>query len=270
MGDSYATWAAGLLYAVATAMLVSRLRADQFAPSGRRTPLIFGALAGLLHLGHHWAISSAIGGPDLSFFSALSLVGLGMAGMSVLVGWFRPVETIGVVVFPLATVLLLFDHFLGNPHVSAVTGTWQIKLHVIIALLAYAVLSIAALVAIMLAAQETALRTHRIGAQMGVFPPLSLVEGLLFQLIGAGFILLTLTLVTGTLFVEDLFHQKLAHKTILSIAAWLMFGTLLFGRWRWGWRGRRAARLTLYGMGLLLLAFVGTKFVLEIVLQKPV
>jgi len=255
------------MYAVATAMLASRLRADQFAPSGRRTPLLFAALALLLHLGHHWAINRAIGGPDLSFFAALSLVGLGMAGMSVLVGWFRPVETIGVVVFPLATVLLMLDHFMGSPHASAATGTWQINLHVIVALLAYAVLSIAALIAIMLAAQETALRTHRIGARMGVFPPLTLVEGLLFQLIGAGFVLLSLTLLTGTLFVEDLFDQKLAHKTILSIAAWAMFGTLLFGRWRWGWRGRRAARMTLYGMALLLLAFIGTKFVLEIILQ---
>jgi ABC-type uncharacterized transport system permease subunit len=103
-----------------------------------------------------------------------------------------------------------------------------------------------------------------------MFPPLTLVEGLLFQLIGAGFVLLSLTLITGILFVENLFAQHLAHKTILSIAAWSVFGSLLFGRWRWGWRGRQAARITLFGMGLLLLAFLGTKFILEIVLQRSV
>ena len=103
---------------------------------------------------------------------------------------------------------------------------------------------------------------------LSAFPPLAVMERLLFQLIGAGFALLSATLLTGVVFVEDLFAQHLAHKTVLSIAAWVVFGMLLAGRWRWGWRGRRAVRLTLAGMGLLLLAFVGTKFVLEIVLQR--
>jgi ABC-type uncharacterized transport system permease subunit len=91
---------------------------------------------------------------------------------------------------------------------------------------------------------------------------------LLFQLIGAGFVLLSLTLLTGALFVEDLFGQHLVHKTVLSFAAWVVFGALLFGRWRYGWRGRRAVRLTLIGMLVLLLAFFGSKFVLEIVLKR--
>ena len=77
-----------------------------------------------------------------------------------------------------------------------------------------------------------------------------------------------LTLVSGVLFVENLFAQHLAHKTILSIASWIVFGTLLFGRWRWGWRGDRAVRLTLIGMVVLLLAFFGSKYVLELVLNR--
>jgi ABC-type uncharacterized transport system permease subunit len=70
------------------------------------------------------------------------------------------------------------------------------------------------------------------------------------------------------LFVDDLVAQHLAHKTILSIASWLVFGLLLFGRWRWGWRGNRAVHLTLTGMIVLLLAFFGSKFVLEMVLHR--
>ena len=91
---------------------------------------------------------------------------------------------------------------------------------------------------------------------------------LLFQLIGAGFALLTLTLVTGALFVDNLFGQHLVHKTVLSIIAWLIFGALLYGRWKHGWRGRRAVNLTLSGMALLVLAFFGTKAVLELVLHR--
>jgi ABC-type uncharacterized transport system permease subunit len=90
----------------------------------------------------------------------------------------------------------------------------------------------------------------------------------MFRLIGAGFVLLTLTLLSGVLFVDNLFAQHLVHKTVLSIAAWVVFGVLLFGRWRWGWRGRRAVRLTLAGMVILLLAFFGSKFVLEVLLHR--
>jgi ABC-type uncharacterized transport system permease subunit len=86
--------------------------------------------------------------------------------------------------------------------------------------------------------------------------------------IAAGFVLLTLTLLSGVLFVDDLFAQHLVHKTVLSIAAWIVFGVLLFGRWRWGWRGRRAVQLTLAGMAILLLAFFGSKFVLEVILHR--
>jgi len=81
-------------------------------------------------------------------------------------------------------------------------------------------------------------------------------------------VLLTLTLLSGILFVDNLFAQHLIHKTVLSIAAWFVFGALLFGRWRYGWRGRRAVRMTLVGMALLLLAFFGSRFVLELVLQR--
>ncbi len=204
-------------------------------------------------------------GLDLHFFAALSLVGCCIAGLCLIVNLFQPVAALGVIVFPLAGLLLLAD--------LAVTGVpavieWQIKLHAAIALLGYSVLSIAALLAIGLALQERALRQRHIGGLLRVLPPLTLTEALLFQLIRAGFVLLSFTLLTGILFVDNLFEQHLVHKTVLSIAAWLTFGVLLFGRWRYGWRGRRAVRLTLAGMGLLLLAFFGSRFVLELVLHR--
>ncbi len=94
------------------------------------------------------------------------------------------------------------------------------------------------------------------------------MEQFLFQLITAGVILLTLSLMTGFLYVEDLFAQHLVHKTVLSLAAWLVFSILLWGRWRFGWRGRKAIRWTMAGFAVLLLAYLGTKFVIEFVIAR--
>jgi hypothetical protein len=85
---------------------------------------------------------------------------------------------------------------------------------------------------------------------------------------GIGFALLTLTLLSGVLFVHNLHAQHQAHTAILSLVAWIIFGVLLIGRWRWGWRGHRAVNLTLLGMVILLLAFFGSKFVLEMILHR--
>ncbi len=205
---------------------------------------------------------------DLHFFAALSLVAAVVAALTLIVNLTRPVAALGVIVFPLAALLLGVDVFM-TPRTLPLAMGWQIKLHVTVALLAFSVLSIAAVLAILLAIQERALRHRQFGSWLRALPPLTLTEALLFRLIGAGFVLLTLTLLSGILFVDDLFGQHLVHKTVLSIVAWLIFGALLLGRWRYGWRGRRAVNLTLTGMLLLLLAFFGSKFVLELVLHRP-
>ncbi len=173
-----------------------------------------------------------------------------------------------MIVFPLAALLLAIDTFLA-PATNPQQLEWQINLHAAFALLGYSLLSIAAVLAILLALQERALRQRRLDSGLiRALPPLTLTEALMFRLIAAGFVLLTLTLLSGVLFVDDLFAQHLVHKTTLSIISWVVFGLLLFGRWRWGWRGRRAVRLTLAGMAILLLAFFGTKFVLELLLAR--
>lgn len=220
------------------------------------------AHAGLL-LGMHR------GALDLHFFAALSLVAWVVSALTLLVNLSRPVAALGVIVFPLTALLVGIDSFAATP-TAPQPMDWQIKLHVSVALLAFGVLSIAAALAILLAVQERALRHRQFGAILRALPPLTLTETLLFRLIGAGFALLTLTLLTGILFVDDLFGQHLIHKTALSILAWVVFGVLLAGRWRHGWRGKRAVNMTLAGMAVLLLAFFGSKFVLEVVLQRTV
>lgn len=258
---------AAVLY-VAAAILALREMGEPVASSRRvSVALLLGLVAATLHLGYHALVTRDLGAPDLHFFAAMSTVGALVAAGTSLIGLWRPVTAVGAVVFPLALATLVGEAMSGHRPVIASAEPWQIQTHALLALLAYATLSIAAVVAIVLALQDLALRRHRV-EWFRYLPPLSLIEDLLFQLIGVGFALLSLALVTGGLFVEDLFAQHLAHKTVFSIASWLVFGTLLFGRWRWGWRGQRAARLTLAGMALLVLGFLGSKFVLEIVLDR--
>lgn len=250
---------------LAAATILALPLANRPAPA-RRVGLGLALIAVLVHATLIFGLHR--GGLDLHFFAALSLVGLGIAGVTLLVNLARPVAGLGVIVFPLAALLLGIDVFAAPPTTPPQYG-WQIALHVTFALVAYSLLSIAALLAILLSLQERTLRRHRIDSGLiRALPPLTLTESLMFRLIALGFALLSLTLVTGALFVDDLFAQHLVHKTVLSIAAWLVFGVLLFGRWRWGWRGRRAVHLTLVGMGVLLLAFFGSKFVLEVVLHR--
>ncbi len=226
------------------------------------------ALAGtgvLIHLGI--LLGAHRGALDLHFFAALSLVACVIAALTLMVNISRPVAALGVIIFPLAAALLAVDIFFAPPTQPAQMA-WPIKLHVTLALLAYSVLSIAACLAIFLAVQERALRVRRFGAWLRALPPLTRTESLMFRLIGAGFAVLTLALLSGALFVDNLRDQHLVHTTVLSVLAWAVFGSLLYGRWRHGWRGQQAVRLTLIGMAVLLLAFFGSKAVLELVLRR--
>ena len=235
-------------------------------PRFRRLAIAAGAFAVLGHAALHVVAWRASGGPDMHFFAALSLVTLGMAALTTAAAWRQQLQTLGVVVYPLAAAMLALYHFYG--HNRAENLDWHLLLHAWLALLAFATLSLAALLAIMLWFQERALRQRQIRGWLRALPPLTHLEALLFRCIGVGFALLTLTLVSGVLFVDNLLAQHLWHKTVLSALSWIVFGWLLFGRWRYGWRGPRAVKFTLAAMALLLLAFFGSKFVLELVLHK--
>jgi ABC-type uncharacterized transport system permease subunit len=227
-------------------------------------PAIAAALAHAVVHVLHWR---AAGTPDLHFFSALSLVGLGMAILTTLFGANDRMAALGVIVFPLAGASLLA--YAARGHVPAEALDWRLQLHAWCALLAYATLAIAAVLAILLWVQERALRRREFRGWLRALPPLTELESLLFRTIAVGFALLTATLLTGVLFVENLFAQHLVHKTVLSVLSWLAFGALLLGRWRRGWRGATAVRWTLGAMVLLMLSFFGTQFVLEMVLKRP-
>ncbi len=137
-----------------------------------------------------------------------------------------------------------------------------LQLHVVLSVLGAGLLTLAAAQAVTLALQDALLHGKSAHRLVQALPPLQTMERALFVLIALGFFMLSLSLLSGLLFVEDLMAQHLAQKTVLSVAAWTLFGGLLWGRWRWGWRGRTAVRWTLAGYAVLILAYFGTKLLL--------
>ena len=129
---------------------------------------------------------------------------------------------------------------------------------------------VAALQALVLMGLEKRLRRRMLEPQESSVPPLLTLERFLFRLIAVGFLLLTLTLASGILFTEQLFGKALVlnHKSVFSVLGWLTFGGLLIGRWRYGWRGRVALRWIIAGTVFVFLAYLGSKFVLEVLLGR--
>jgi len=254
---------ATLGYAAATGLLVRVVIRDEDASWWWLWPTIAALLA---HSGYHLTAWRTTGGPDMHFFAALSLVGLGMALLTTLFAASGRMRALGVVVFPLAALMLI--GYASHGHQAPGPSDWRLQLHAWCALLAYSTLAIAALLAIMLWFQERSLRLREFHGWLRALPPLADLEALLLRTIVMGFILLSATLLTGALFVQDLFDQHLAHKSVLSVLSWLTFGMLLLGRARYGWRGGTLVRWTLVAMLLLILAFFGSQFVLELVLRR--
>jgi ABC-type uncharacterized transport system permease subunit len=222
---------------------------------------------------HAAALLPAVATPeglDISLPNAVSLV----AGLVVLVAWasgfLRSLPGSGAIVLSVAAVSALLPALFRDPHRFSYAGETWATLHIAVALTAYAILLVAALAALLMTGLEKRLHRGLPAAGGEGTPPLLTLERYLFRLIAAGVVLLSLTLASGVLFSEQVFGRpfKLTHKSLFSLLAWLTFGALLVGRWRFGWRGRRARVLILAGAGLLVLAYLGSKFVLEVVLQR--
>ena len=156
----------------------------------------------------------------------------------------------------------------GRTYAEENLPTWELTAHILLSMGAAALMFAAAVTALLLVFLDRRLRMRRLADLPSVLPPLDALERVMFRLIGAGFVMLTLALLTGFIFVTNLFEQHLIHKTVLALVAWVIFGTLLIGRIRYGWRGRGAVRWTLYGFLVLVLSYFGSKFVLETLLGR--
>ncbi|MDX1656630.1 MAG: cytochrome c biogenesis protein CcsA [Candidatus Competibacteraceae bacterium] len=248
---------------------LSRAGADLQPAPWRTAPLAAGLMAVTLHA---LVLAQAIPRPegfDLGFFNALSLTGWLIALVLLLTSLIRPVENLGIILLPFSALTVVLALLFPAQRIITDPQQWPLELHILISILAYSLLALASVQAILLAVQDHFLRSHRPGGFIRGIPPLVTMEALLFQLIRAGFWLLSLALISGFLFLEDIFAQHLVHKTVLSTVAWGVFGILLWGRRRFGWRGRKAIRWTLSGFTVLVLAYFGSKLVLELLLDRP-
>ncbi|MCC6194373.1 MAG: cytochrome c biogenesis protein CcsA [Burkholderiales bacterium] len=208
-------------------------------------------------------------GLDLSFAHALSLVAWLTVLVTMLSGLLRKLPAVGSVILPVAALCALAPLLGGSPHRFAYTGDVWASVHIAVALVAYALFVVAALQALLLAGFER--RLHRGVARPADGPlPLLTLERFLFRLVIAGFVLLTLTLASGLVFSEHVFGRAVTftHKNVFSVLGWAAFAVLVFGRWRYGWRGRRALYWIVGGTALLLLGYLGSKFVAQVLLGR--
>lgn len=258
---------AAFLYIGAAVLLGLRLtKGAEAKVTSRAAPLLLWFAALAIHLPSLYADILTPAGLHLAFFNMVSLVMDVIALVLLATAVVRPVESLGVFVLPMAALAALVR--IAVPADGGVIGYGNpgLQAHILLSILAYSLFAIAAVQAVLLAIQNRHLRNRRPGGFIRALPPLDTMEQLLFQMIAVGYVLLTLALVSGVHYLRDIFAQHLVHKTVLSISAWVVFSVLLWGRHYFGWRGRTAIRWTLVGFIVLMLAYFGSKFVLELIL----
>lgn len=231
-----------------------------------------GAIAGTLLLQGATLYSGLFGagGMRFSFSFALAL----MLWLAVFIYWlesFRSrMDGLQPMVLPLAAACALLPALFPQLHVVANAGAWGFKLHFLAAMLAYSLFTLSALHAVFMSFAERKLHRRVLTKSLASLPPILTMETVLFRMILIAFALLTLALGSGVLFSETLFGKALVldHKTLFAFASWGIFAALLIGRRVYGWRGRIALRWTLTGFMVLLLAYIGSRFVAEVILGR--
>lgn len=222
---------------------------------------------------HAWGLYDGMfveAGMRFSFSFALSL----MMWIAVLIYWLESfmarMEGLQPMVLPLAAFCTILPALFPNVHLVAHAGAIGFRLHFLAAMLAYSLFTLSALHAVFMGFTENALHRRALTRSLASLPPLLAMESLLFRMLLIAFVLLTLALGSGVLFSETLFGKALTldHKTLFAFASWSIFATLLVGRHAWGWRGRKALHWTLAGFTVLLLAYVGSRFVAEVILGR--
>lgn len=209
-------------------------------------------------------------GMRFGFSVALSMMTWLAVSLYWIESFYARMEGLQVLGLPLAALCGVLPWLMPGQHVVANVDSPFFRAHFLLAMFAYSLFTLAALHAILMAVTEQRLHRGRLTPLFAGLPPLLTMESVLFRLIHIAFILLTLTLVSGIFFSEQIFGKSLPfnHKTVFAVLSWLIFGALLFGRYRYGWRGRMALHWTLSGFGVLLLAYVGSRFVLEVILGR--
>lgn len=252
------------LYLVASIVVVRRLRGA--VTDSRRLLLVLGLSAVTAHALCLWLTIVTADGVRLGLFPMASMVTGTGAALVAVTSLYRRIEWVSALVFPLSALSIppLLWAESGYPAHPLAHG---MAVHVLLSILAYAVLAIAAAQSLLLLIQHRQLKSGHIRGVMRVFPPIQVMETMLFELLWAGALLLTAAMLAGFIYVDDLLAQRVAHKTVLTVLAWALFVTLLAGRHFLGWRAVTAIRLTLAGFVVLVVAFFGSQLVIEYIVR---
>jgi ABC-type uncharacterized transport system permease subunit len=278
LGYSGSGWLSSALYLLLLVFLSSRPKGE--SESSAFTGLIQGAIL-LILLVHGIQLHDSVFTPEgfvFGFAQDLSLIAWVGLAFYWFQSWFLPISSLRWLVLFFALICsalpALFSGTLISP--TAVSDPW-FKGHFIVATISVGLLSLAAMHAMLMSVQDRALHRQlaiipnsRVAHWIEDLPPLMTMESLLFNLLYVGFALLSLTVFSGLLFSQALFGKPLVfdHKTIFALISWFLFAGLLVARWRVGLRGRAAVRWVLSAYTALLLAYVGSRFVLEVILQR--
>lgn len=264
MGTPILAATALILYGIGLGLQLLLIRKRWAGPE--RLTLITGALGLAAHLALAGKLLIADGGIDLSIFVAAVMISALTVALVILLALARPVQNLLVVVYPFAMATIVIKlAFHTEPHVVDPASVGVLG-HVVLAVTAYSFFALAAVQALLLHIQHRQLKAHHNSGLVRSLPPLQTMETVLFGLIRAGVVLLTLAIIAGAIFMDDIFEQKLAHKSLFTLFAWIVFTGLLIGRQLHGWRGAVASRWTLLGCLLLTVGYFGSRFVIELLL----
>jgi ABC-type uncharacterized transport system permease subunit len=269
--------AAALYLALSARLWQTRWRRQNTMPAPTGLGIVERTLLLAALLVHGLTLHSAIfdGGTDTTvvhfgFAIALSF----MLWLAIALYWiesfYARIDGLLAIGLPAAAIATLLQGLVPEHHVLVNAGSAAFRLHLLVAMLAYSLFTLAALHALLMSIVKKNLHRGRLSPLLSSLPPLLTMESLLFRVIHIAFVLLTLTLISGFMFSETLFGKALTfnHKTVFAILSWLIFAGLLLGRHLRGWRGRTALLWTQAGFIALLLAYVGSRFVLEVILGR--
>lgn len=254
--------AALLLYLSASTYLLKHIRSNQ--PPKYLQLIAFGCV--IAHAVGVYFLLNTANGIDMSIHKVSSLVVCSINAIVLLSSLRKPLHTLFIFLFPIAKISILFSLTLSPEKIVLNNISINLVAHILLSIIAYSLIAMATLQALLWHWQNQQLRARKLKDLVRLLPPLQTMESLMFDLLWAGQILLTLGIAIGLAGIDNIFAQQLVHKTALSLIAWLIFAALLWGRQTAGWRGNTATRWVLAGFCLLMLAYFGSKVVIELLL----
>lgn len=259
-----------IVYGLLAAFVWRFQRVGGDKPYPIKTELLILSVALLVHSLVLW--QPLLGGKQiiLGFGYSISMIVWLMLMLYFAGSFFYRLRGLQLLLYPVAALSMLAALVFPGHYTGYLATNWPFMLHIASSLLAYGLFGLTALLAVLILWLDRHLHQHRFSPMVAFLPPLLSLEKLMFQGMWAGFLLLTVSVVSGTVFSEEVFGvpARFSHKTVFGILSWLIYAALLFKRRQSGWRGKKVAVWTIVGFVSLMLAYVGSKFVLEVMLKN--